>query len=374
MSLREKFERRRRIEIKIAAGIIVLVVGSIIPVTVTGEYDFSTAAQGQENVEIVVEDEDTTPPKGTVRDITIDVGEEITVDDVLLAYYDSSDVTYAFKEEPDLSHGGVYPVVVVLSDEAGNTTELTANVTVIEDTTPPVIEGVMTLDVFLGDAIAYKSGITVTDDYDDDVELTVDTSQVDMDTPGTYEITYTATDSSGNSTSETTYITINEKPENNVDEEVVLGMAQEVLDEITTEGMTKKQTAKAIYDWCSANLRYIGTSEKDSWTNGAYVGFTTKEGDCFTYFSTAKALLTQAGIPNIDVEKSDTSHSRHYWSLVNVGDGWYHFDITPRRGNDDYFFLVTDDELEAYSSTHGNSHIFDHSLYPATPTEDSSIE
>ena len=94
---------------------------------------------------------------------------------------------------------------------------------------------------------------------------------------------------------------------------------------------------------------------------------------CLTSLDTAKALLTEAGIPNIDVEKSDTSHSRHYWSLVDVGDGWYHFDTTPRQGGGE-FFLKTDEEILKYSKAHDNSHIFDTSLYPATPTTDSTVE
>ena len=71
----------------------------------------------------------------------------------------------------------------------------------------------------------------------------------------------------------------------------------------------------------------------------------------------------------MDIEKSDTSHSRHYWSLINLGDGWYHVDCTPRKGNDDKFFMVTDEELEAYSKKHSNSHIFDKTKYPERATK-----
>ena len=66
--------------------------------------------------------------------------------------------------------------------------------------------------------------------------------------------------------------------------------------------------------------------------------------------------------------KSDTSHSSHFWSLINLGDGWYHVDCTPRR-NVGYFFMNTDAELEAYSVKNKNSHIFDGSLYPQRATE-----
>jgi len=133
--------------------------------------------------------------------------------------------------------------------------------------------------------------------------------------------------------------------------------------------MTKKEIAFAIYKWCSTEIAYTNDSDKSDWVKEAKHGFTTHAGDCFTYFSVAKALLTQADIPNMDVLKSDTSHSSHYWSLVDVGEGWYHFDTTPRKGSGDYFFLVTDEQLESYSQSHSSSHIFDHSLYPATPTK-----
>ena len=54
--------------------------------------------------------------------------------------------------------------------------------------------------------------------------------------------------------------------------------------------------------------------------------------------------------------------------MVNCGQGWYHFDTTPRKGGGE-FFMLTDKELETYSLAHSNSHEFDHTLYPATPEE-----
>ena len=95
---------------------------------------------------------------------------------------------------------------------------------------------------------------------------------------------------------------------------------------------------------------------------GAYEGLLKKEGDCFVYAATAKELLTIAGIPNIDIVKS-TKNPSHYWNLVYIEDGWYHFDTTPRKDKSE-FFLLTDAELEDYSSKHRNTHCFDRSLYP----------
>lgn len=61
--------------------------------------------------------------------------------------------------------------------------------------------------------------------------------------------------------------------------------------------------------------------------------------------------------------EGSTDIPTHFWSLVNIGEGWYHFDCTPRKDVSTFFYL-TDAELEAYSSTHNGTHVYDKSLYP----------
>ena len=164
-------------------------------------------------------------------------------------------------------------------------------------------------------------------------------------------------------------ITVTEKPANWRDPEEVYDLARKVLKDITKDGMTDMERAFAIYRWVNTHIGYTGTSDKSSWTGAAYQAFTERAGDCYNYFAAAKALFDVAGIENVDVVKSDTSHSSHFWSLINLGDGWYHVDCTPRQGEGDNFFMNTDAELEAYSVKHKNSHIYDGSLYPERATE-----
>ena len=336
-----------------------------------GEQEIQLNVNGKERTS-TLSVQDTEAPKGEAETATVNVGGELSPDELVTNIEDNTDVTCSFKGEPDLSGVGTVPVTIVLTDEGGNTTEIESEAEVIEDTEEPVIDGVAPLEGFIGEPISYKSEITVTDNCDKEVELEVDTSDVDTETEGTYDVIYTATDRAGNTAQAETTITMKEKPQDYVEPEEVYAEADEVLDEITTEDMTLKEKARAIYDWCRNNIGYISTSDKDSLTNGAHQGFTQGQGDCFVFFSTAKALLTEADIPNIDVVKSDTSHSSHYWSLIDCGDGWYHFDTTPRSGGGE-FFMLTDEELLEYSEAHDNSHIFDQSLYPATPTTDSTI-
>ena len=281
---------------------------------------------------------------------------------------DVSDVTVSYYQEPDVSKGGAAEAIVRLTDAYGNTTDMVVELLVTADEVPPVIEGAVDLEYFLGESISYKSGITVTDDETESPKLSVDNSQVDSSKAGTYPVTYTATDDAGNTASVTVQLTLKEKPKGYVDKETVYALARKVLEDITNDSMTDMEVAFAIYKWTKSNIAYTGSSDKSSWTKGAYQAFTKKSGDCYNYFAAAKALYDVAGIENVDVIKSDTSHSSHYWSLINLGDGWYHVDCTPRR-NVGYFFMNTDAELEAYSKKNKNSHIFDTDAYPERATE-----
>ena len=325
---------------------------------------------GTKTYESTLQVVDTVPPKGTPVNQQGGVNGRLEAEAFVTDIEDKTPVTVSYASEPDFSRGGTQTVTIVLTDAGGNETKLTAELTLVEDFEPPVINGVEDQTVTVGGTIAYKKGITVTDNIDTEVTLEVDSSQVNLQEPGVYTVTYTATDSAGNTATATAQITVEEKKAALTGQEAELAeLAAQVLDSITNSSMTKKEIALAIYEWCNTRITYTNSSDKSDWVAEAVNGLRIRAGDCFTYFSVAKALLTQTDIPNIDVLKSDTSHSSHFWSLVDVGEGWYHFDTTPRKGEGDYFFLVTDEQLETYSRSHSNSHIFDHSLYPATPTQ-----
>ena len=146
-------------------------------------------------------------------------------------------------------------------------------------------------------------------------------------------------------------------------------MADRVLAQITNENMTKAEKAQAIYSWVRANMRYVDHSEKGDWVKSAFEGFRRKSGDCYTYYSVSLALLSRAGIPSIEVVRIDGHHWRNQ---INCGDGWYHFDTTPRSGGG-VFFMLTDQQILDYSNSHVSgrhsvgTHNFDRSLYPQTP-------
>lgn len=339
-----------------------------IDTAVPGEYTV-TIKTGRKEYTAALTIADTTAPTAQAVSVTVFSGDELSASDCVTDISDATAVTVSFESEPDLTSAGEKTAIIILTDMGGNQTKLSTTITVLTDTTAPVIEGAKDIEAFVGDTISYKSDVTVTDDYDESPSLAIDNSQVDLTQAGTYPVTYTATDAAGNSSSVEITLTLKDKPEHYVEPEEVYALAQPVYDAIIDDSMSDMQKAFAIYRWVNTNIGYSGDSDKSDWTIGAYDAFTNLSGDCYNYFAAAKALFNLAGIENIDIVKSDTSHSSHFWSLINLGYGWYHVDCTPRKGDGDNFFMVTDEELEAYSSAHHNSHIFDPDLYPERATE-----
>ena len=248
------------------------------------------------------------------------------------------------------------------------------------DTTPPVINGVNAITVEQGGTISYKSGVTVTDDTDPNPVLEVNADAVDLATPGEYQVIYTARDASGNAATATATVTVTAKQTTAPPSEGSYDASDEdvkymkylgglYLKQIISDDMSMKEKALRIWLWVNWNCDYVPTSDKSSWVKGAIQYFDTHKGDCFNYYCASRALLELAGFKVVPVIKSDNSHSDHYWCLIDLGDGWYHYDTTPRDGGGDFFFMVTDAQLDAYSEAHENSHIFDHGAYPERATE-----
>lgn len=302
---------------------------------------------------------DTVPPVVITKELTVYTGDTPTADDFIDHVSDATWIKGEFVTEPDTSAAGSFTAEAVYTDQGGNSVTETVSYTVMADTEPPVINGVDVIRVELGSTVSYKRGITVTDNRDTDIELTVDSSAVDLGTIGEYEVSYSAVDSSGNETVETTKVFVT--PPSAASEEAIAALADSVLAEIITEDMTPKQKAEAIFWWVHGIGYYDQDNHEDA-TAAAYDGLYLRRGDCYTYAITSQVLLTRAGIDNILIEKIPTRRL-HFWNLINIGEGWYHFDAC-RRHDGSYFFYVTTEELMEYSNKHYGSHNFDPSKYP----------
>ena len=149
------------------------------------------------------------------------------------------------------------------------------------------------------------------------------------------------------------------------------GLTADVLDRIVWDGMTQLEQARAVFDYVHDHITYTGHSDKSDWKTGAYTGLTAGKGDCFTYYAVSRALLTALGIDNLAVERVG-GETRHFWNLVNCGDGWYHFDACPRSSKLPPFlsFMFTDQQAADFTAEAGrNYYDFDSSLLPERATE-----
>ena len=169
-----------------------------------------------------------------------------------------------------------------------------------------------------------------------------------------------------------------EPPLPEITRELVDAEADRILARITSPSMSDYDKARAIYNYVHTHIKYVGTSDKSSWLVGAYVGFVRGRGDCYNYFACSKSLLTRAGISNVDLYRVGGS-SRHYWQLVNVGSGWYHFDACPHPNSYPLdSFLIDEAAARAYTATvspiRANYYVYDYASCPVTvagtPTEE----
>lgn len=329
-----------------------------------GDYGVVVQVFGQKKAS-VIHVQDTMQPLFTTKNVTTEIGTPVKPEEFIEEITDFSETTIRFKEEPDFNSIGTFNVVIEAEDESGNVGEAGAVLEVVStDTIPPEIHGVKEITVEVGGSVSYKKGVTVTDNQDENVELKVNASQVDTNTVGDYEVVYFAADQAGNETSATAIVHVVGKEETT--DEKVNAEADAILESITDPSMSKYEVAKAIYWWCHEKIAFVDGTPKTSPAAGAYQGLVERKGDCYTYAMSAKYLLTRAGITNMDIERIRVGDSMHYWNVIDIGEGWHHFDTCRRRDGSTFFYL-TDAELMAYSDTHNGTHNYDRSLYPPIP-------
>lgn len=338
--------------------------------TLPGTYDLQLEYAGQSfSAALVVED--TVPPAATPVSCETHCGYPLEPETFVTAVEDVTAVTVSFAEEPDWSSDGEITVPLLLSDAGGNVTPLEASCTLIRETVAPKLWGVTDRTCYVGEAVSYFSGIYVEDNYDapEAITLEVDKSQVNTRQKGTYSVTFIATDRSGNRTEKSCKFTFIEQT---VSEEELYALADSVLEKITDETMDLTDKAYAVFCYLYSHIRYqdIANSDFTDWKLAAWNGLTSGIGDCYNYYACSYLLLTRLDIPVVSV-----SHYRngvhHFWLLVDLGTGWYHFDPTvfnKEKIPAYWTFMRTTRELKSMPSGYYYWY-FDASRYPKVETE-----
>ena len=272
---------------------------------------------------------------------------------------DVTETTLEYLDEPDWTEE-LQDVTLVATDAAGNRTERTFTLTLAPDTDPPEIYGVVDRIAYVGEPIAYLKEVYAEDNADGRTEVTVE-SAVDTQTPGKYAVTFTTEDAVGNRASAScTYMLVAAT----VSEQDVRALAQGVLKEIIKDNMVQAEQLKAVFEYVRNHVHYVGGSDKTDWRKEAVRGFKTGRGDCFTFYSVTRALLDELGIEYMSVTRLGGA-TRHYWTIVNIGTGWYHFDTTISSTHRSKCFMWTNEQCQI------KPHFwrFDRSKYPEIATE-----
>ena len=310
---------------------------------------------------------DTVPPVGTAERKNGWLGKKLDAMSFIIGIDDITEVTAKFLKEPNFDLAGEQQVTIVLTDEGDNETVVNSMLTLEEDNIPPKIYGAKKVTLYIGQPVSYKKGVLAEDNCDGIIDITVDSSQVNPKVEGEYIVYYTAEDSSGNSVTEEVKVTVKEQ---SVTVAELEELADKILAEITTEDMTLREKAWEIYQYVNKHLTYTNFSDKTDWMKEAYNGITRGVGDCFTYYSMSHLFLNRIGMQTLSVERDARGdENKHYWHLVNYGEGWYHFDACihiPKLVS----FMLTDAEMDAFSRRAGKNdyyYRFKKENYPRTP-------
>ena len=223
-------------------------------------------------------------------------------------------------------------------------------------------DGIPVLSVYSDkkSAINYKRFVKATDDRDSKVTIKVDKSKINWNKTGIYKVYFTAKDKAGNKAKTWSYVEVTVRGDAET-------LADRVLSSITRSSWSDTKKARAIYRYVRGHCSYVDNGTHSNYRGAAARGFIYHSGDCFTYYSMSRVLLSRAGIPNLMVKRYPFHEGhRHWWNLVYVQGGWYHFDTTPRAAGG-VFCLRTDAQLHAYSS--GNTFAFKSSLLPKRATK-----
>lgn len=334
-----------------------------------GDYDLKIKAEipvfGEKEFPTTLHVQDTVAPKLTLAEDSIEMYTTAAppeIADLVESVDDVTDCTIDFEKSYDFTKEGQFDITILAKDTSGNETKGSIPCKVIADVTPPEIKGVEPLVIAQGDAVSYKKNIEVVDDQDENPTLEVDSTGVNVDKRGVYTVIYRATDAAGNTSEKTASVKIVSAKIAAATEETVYAKADEILAEIITPGMTQLEQARAVFDWVVKNITYSETAGIDDVLSAAYKGMFNRIGDCTVKQKTAEVMLNRLGIKNMEIEKIRDTRG-HYWLLIDVGEGWYHYDPNLQLDGT-LIFYWHDADLWEYSNAHKNTHNYDPSKYP----------
>ena len=293
-----------------------------------------TSTDGDQSCSCAVTVVDTTPPELELQEVSFFVGGTAALEDFVVSATDlSGEVSLELKTELDFDTPGVTTVVVEATDINGNVTTGETTLTVKADTTPPTFYGLWSMTVEKHSSPDFRSGVSAYDTQDGYVSFTVDASAVDTSKRGTYYVSYSAVDSSGNKAVSYRTVTVSHDAADTAAlvSEVASGLSSDPLE---IRNYVRDLIYYSYYNW--------GGSDP------VWYGLQVREGNCYVFAEVLKVLLEEKGYTCQLIWVTD-DYSPHYWVLIYLDGGWKHIDATPGPNHMIYDLMNDEQRLETLS-------------------------
>ena len=264
-----------------------------------------------------------------------------------VAWYDSGEVRIldrrVYPRKVEFVTCRTYEEVVQAEDIFGNVTTETTTLWVTNDMVPPVIYGDLSaMSVEKHSQPDFLAGFSAYDGMDGVCQVECDTSKLDLHTAGTYYITYTATDTSGNVTSQKRKVTV----EHDAEDTAAL---------VASIAATLENDPEKIRNYVRSSIRYSTDWGGD---DPVWKGFTEKSGNCYVHALCLKAILDLKGY---NTQLIWVTNKTHYWLIIEMEPGvWRHIDPTPSDLHSRYSLMTDQQRLWTLSGRD-----WDHSQWPA---------
>lgn len=303
-----------------------------------------TSTDGSQSSQCVITVTDTLAPTLEVRNVSIDSGESVSVDSFIVNLSDASnEITTAISPAPNNRTLGKQTLTITATDSSGNTSQATVTLSVYYDTKAPYISGLTEMNVEKNSAPDYEAGVSARDGKDGTVSFSYDASKVDLTTVGTYYVSYTATDSTGNTG--TYYRKV-----------VVSHDSSDTAALVSSIAAGLDSSVESLRNYVRSYISY-----SYSWGGGdpVWYGFKNRSGNCYVHAMCLQALLREKGYSTQLIWCQDKSH---YWNLVYINGSWKHVDSTPSSLHSRYSLM---NDEQRYSTLSGRD--WDRELWPECP-------
>lgn len=286
-----------------------------------GEYTV-TANESQ----CIVTVQDTVAPTLELQPVCIDRYGRVKKENFIVKAEDvSGEVTTTLLTQISNKEVGTFTVEIQAEDINGNVTVGKTTLKVSTDSTPPVFSGLSELSVPKGSKPNYTKGVVAKDAKDGVVSFTYDDSKVDLTKAGTYYMTYSATDTSGNTVTKRRKVTVTHNAADT--KELVSSVAAGVKDDVIS-----------LRNYVRSSIRYSSSWGGD---DPVWYGFKNRTGNCYVHAMCLQALLREKGYETMLIWVTDKSH---YWNLVKIDGVWRHVDATPGSRHSVYYNPMTDEQ------------------------------